>query len=129
MKRDDEEASVVDLDTRDALLVVSVNQSYPRLDPYDAARYAWRISPSRAMRVEYVLATKDRRVVGVFQPVEWRAATRENFPSHGRDMPGRIGFVGHPARAEATQRYLGRMLPAEFRFSGNGYRYAGSLGD
>jgi hypothetical protein len=121
--------NVVDLDTPDALLIVSVNRSYPRLGAYDAARYAWRVSPLRARQVQYVLATKNRTVVGVFEPTEWRPATRENFPGYERDMRGRVGFVGQPADAAAEARYLGKILPPEFRFSGNGYRYAGSLAD
>jgi hypothetical protein len=118
----------VDLDTSDALLVVSINQTYPRLGAYDAARYAWRVSPARARQVRYVLATKDRRVVGVFEPTEWKAATLANFPGYERAMPGRLGFVGRPASGDAASRYIGRELPPPFKFSGNGYRYAGSLG-
>lgn len=114
--------------TEDALLVVSINRSYPRRGAYDAARYAWRLSPARASEVQYVLATKNRRVIGVFQPTEWKPATHANFPEFADEMPGRIGFVGKPARGEAANRYLGRELPADFSFSGNGYRYAGSLG-
>jgi hypothetical protein len=127
VKQDGEWEGVVDLETGDALLVVSINQTYPRLDAYDAARYAWRVSPGRASRVQYVLATKDRRVVGVFEPTGWMPATRANFPGYDREMPGRLGFTGRPAGAEATARYLGRELPRDFKFSGNGYRYAGSL--
>jgi hypothetical protein len=121
--------NVVELDTPDALLVVSINQSYPRLGAYDAARYAWRVSLSRASQVQYVLATKDRTVVAVFEPTEWRPATRANFPGYERELRGRLGFVGHPAGGDAAARYLGKQLPPDFRFSGNGYRYAGSLGD
>lgn len=124
-----EGAEIADLDSGDALLVVSINRSYPALGAYDAARYAWRVSPSRARRVRYVLATKDRKVIAVFQPTDWKPATRENFPGYEREMPGRLGFVGRPAVGRATERYLGKKLPADFRFSGNGYRYAGTLGD
>lgn len=112
---------------KDALLVVSVNRSYPGLSAYNAARYAWRVSPARARQVDYVLATKDRQVIGVFRPTAWMPATRENFPEFDRNMPGRIGFVGRPADGEAMARYLHKQLPPTFAFSGNGYRYAGSL--
>jgi hypothetical protein len=120
---------VVDLDTTDALLVVSVNQTYPGREVYDAARYAWRVSPARAGQVRYVLATKDRRGVGVFEPTEWMPATLANFPGYESAMPGRLGFTGRHASGEAAARYLGRDLPVDFKFSGNGYRYAGSLGE
>ena len=110
----------------DPLLVVSVNQSYPRRSAYDAARYAWRLSPARAQSVRYVLATKNRQIVGVFRPLEWKAATTANFPEFDCEMKGRIGFVGCVADDDACRRYLGKCLPSEFTFSGNGFRYAGS---
>ncbi|GAA3895385.1 hypothetical protein GCM10022276_13070 [Sphingomonas limnosediminicola] len=123
----DEDVGVIDLNSSDALLVVSVNQTFPRSSAYDAARYAWRLAPARAAKVEYVLATKNRRVIGVFEPTEWKRATHDNFPDYDRPMPGRLGFTGRPAASDVTARYLGRDLPADFKFSGNGYRYAGSL--
>lgn len=109
----------------DPVLVVSVNQSYPKRSAYDAARYAWRVSADRAREVRYVVAVKEREVVGVFEPTEWKAATRGNFPEFGEEFPGRVGFVGTTANKDALGRYLGRKLPADFKFSGNGYRYAG----
>ena len=81
-----DEGTRVNLDTSDALLIVSINQTYPRLSAYDAARYAWRVSPERANQVQYVVATKNRRVVGVFEPHDWRPATRANFPEFEREM-------------------------------------------
>lgn len=122
-----EKAQVLAVTEEDAVFIVSINRSYPDFDVYDAARYAWRISPRRARDIRYVLATKDRRVVGVFEPSGWKPATKDNFPEFEKQMPGRIGFVGRPAGPAAMSRYLGRELPREFRFSGNGYRYAGKL--
>lgn len=107
------------------VLVVSINQSFPKRSVYDAARYAWRVSAERARSARYVIAVKNRRVVGVFEPCEWRVAIRANFPEFEQEFPGRVGFVGKVANEHALQRYLGRSLPAEFKFSGNGYRYAG----
>ena len=128
MKRDASSAAVAQLrDAKVGLLVVSVNRTYPRLNAYDAARYAWRLSPERARQIHYVLATKNRHVIGVFEPTEWKPATLENFPEFDRQMRGRLGFIGRAAKKEAAAPYLDRDLPAEFRFSGNGYRYAGSL--
>lgn len=108
------------------VLVVSVNRSYPRRSAYDAARYAWRLSPARAKLIRYVLATKNRRIIGVFEPLEWKAATTENFPEFAHGMPGRIGFVGRVPDEAVSNRYVGRDLPSDLQFSGNGYRYAGA---
>lgn len=119
-------ADPIDFTNHDAVFVVSVSHSYPELDAYEAARYAWRISAARAKQVEHVLAVKNRRVVGVFRPKEWMAATTANFPGR-RSMPGRIGFVGSPSEPGVASRFLGKELPKGFRFSGNGYRYVGKL--
>jgi hypothetical protein len=51
---------VPDVIFADAVLVVSVNQSYPGRSAYDAARYAWRVSADRARNVRYVVAVKKR---------------------------------------------------------------------
>lgn len=119
-------ADPIEFTKDDAIFVVSINRSYPGLDAYEAARYAWRISALRARQVEHVLAVKDRRVVGVFRPTEWKAATSANFPGRP-DMPGRVAFDGRPSEPAVASRFLGKALPAGFRFSGNGYRYAGKL--
>lgn len=111
----------------DPVLVVSVNQSYPKRSAYDAARFAWRVSEHRVSLVEYVLATKNRQIIGVFVPREWKKATKENFPEFDMDLPGRRGFVGTEADGVAKERYLGRYLPPDFEFAGTGMRYAGPL--
>lgn len=111
----------------DALLVVSVNQSYPGRSAYDAARFAWLVSEERAAQVEYVVATKDRRIVGVFVPERWLPATEANFPEFRMHLPRRRAFVGREAGKDVSERYLGRMLPAEFKFAGTGMRFAGKL--
>jgi hypothetical protein len=116
---------VPDVIFADAVLVVSVNQSYPGRSAYDAARYAWRVSADRARNVRYVVAVNKRQIIGVFEPSEWKPATRSNFPEFVHEFPGRVGFVGATASEDALRRYVGRELPADFKFSGNGYRYAG----
>ena len=63
--------------------------------------------------------------MGVFEPSEWKSATRANFPEFDHEFLGRVGFVGTTANEDALGRYLGRKLPPDFKFSGNGYRYAG----
>lgn len=114
-------------DLADAVLVVSVNQSFPRRSLYDAARFAWLVSPERVAEVEYVVATKNRRILGVFRPLEWKKATRQNFPEFDMHLPSRLAFVGREAPDDVLRRYVGRDLPPDFRFAGTGMRYAGTL--
>ena len=111
----------------DALLVVSINQSYPGRSIYNAARFAWLVSKERAAQVEYVIATKDRRIVGVFVPERWLPATEENFPEFRMHLPRRRAFVGREAEKDVFDRYLGKLLPPDFKFAGTGMRFAGTL--
>jgi hypothetical protein len=80
-----------------ALLVVSINRTFPRLSAYDAARYAWRVSPARARNVQYVIATKARRVVGVIRTRDAGAFRIQRTNSWRRD-------VAPIPRANATLR-------------------------
>ena len=48
---------------------------------YDATRFAWRVSKTRAESVEVVLGCVGGIVKGVFLPNRhWMEATKENFP-------------------------------------------------
>jgi hypothetical protein len=107
----------------DRALVVSINQTFPGRSLYDAARFAWLVSPARVAGLDYVIATKNRQIVGVFVPAEWKRATRENFPEFDMDLPTRLGFIGANAPREIRDRYVGKHLPPDFEFAGTGMRY------
>ena len=112
-------------DVREPLILLSLGRSYGSgVDPYEAARFAWKIDGDRAGRYGLVLAHSRGLVVGAFRPERWLPATRENFP--GRDThPGRWGFVGEPAEPETADYYVGRRVPDRFRprGAGNPIRY------
>ena len=112
-------------DVRAPLILLSLGRSHQRgVNPYEAARFAWKIDRARAGRYGLVLAHSRGIVVGAFRPERWLPATRENFP--GRDThPGRWGFVGEPAEPETEDYYVGRRVPDRFRPRGaaNPVRY------
>lgn len=98
-------------------LLISVNRTATANDLYQATRYAWRISLSRAREAQVVLATTQGLIVGAFVATEWREATVEHFPDR-EPMPGRMGFVGHQADQTLKNLYLLKRVPDVYRKRG-----------
>jgi hypothetical protein len=104
-------------------LLISVNVSASDSPLYEAVRYAWRLSEQRAKQTEVVLAVEKGLIRGAFIPEVWMNATAANFPGRP-DCSGRLGFFGHEAPAEISERYVGHQVPSAYRFgSGNPVRY------
>jgi hypothetical protein len=106
-------------------LMINVNRTASERSLYEATRYAWKISMSKAKEAEVILATERGLIVGAFAATDWLEATPENFPGR-EEVPGRLGFVGREAPAEIRQLYVGKRVPDEFRPRGaaNPIRYS-----
>jgi hypothetical protein len=102
---------------RHRALLISINRSAADSSLYEATRFAWKISRTKAMKAEVVLATLQGLIVGAFIASDWLDATAENFPGRS-DMPGRLGFVGREASDEIKALYLNKSIPDEFRKRG-----------
>jgi hypothetical protein len=88
-------------------ILININRSAAETSLYDAVRYAWKISNSRAKQAELILPVVRGLIVGAFIADAWVDATAENFP--GREYwPGRRGFIGHEAPEELLSLYLGK---------------------
>jgi len=98
-------------------LLISVNRSVAERSLYDATRFAWKISKSKAKQADVILATKQGLIVGAFVAHDWLDATAANFPGR-EDSPGRLGFVGQVAPAEFERLYVGKRVPDEYRKRG-----------
>lgn len=99
------------------VLLISVNRSAAETSLYEATRYAWKISRSKAKQAEVILATVQGLIVGAFVVDDWLEATAANFP--GRiDVPGRLGFVGREAPDEIKRLYVHKRVPDEYRKRG-----------
>jgi len=113
------------------MLLVCVNRTYEAEGVYDAARYSWKISLTKAEQAKYVLAVAHGVIIGVFDANEWRTATKLNFPTisdeHGNweRQSGRLGFVGRSASNDVSQ-LIGKCVPAKWGFRGNPVRYVNS---
>jgi uncharacterized protein len=102
---------------RHRALLISVNRSASETSLYDATRFAWKISKSKAKEAEVILATLQGLIVGAFVPEEWLEATSANFPGRS-DVPGRLGFAGHEAPEAIKRLYLHKRVPDEYRKRG-----------
>jgi len=98
-------------------LLINVNRSSAETSLYEATRYAWKVSKSKAMQAEVILATVRGLIVGAFIADNWIDATIANFPGH-EDRPGRLGFIGREASHEIQALYVGKRVPDEFRKRG-----------
>ena len=98
-------------------LLISVNRSATETSLYDAVRYAWKISKSKAKQADVILATQQGLIVGAFVAHEWLEATAANFPGRA-DAPSRLGFIGQEAAVEMRDLYVGKRVPDEYRKRG-----------
>ncbi|ATA69240.1 hypothetical protein CGC48_01650 [Capnocytophaga cynodegmi] len=107
------------------ILITINNYNHEVDDIYQKVRFSWKLSIKRARKSEYVLAVKNGIIIGVFKPLEWREATRENFPDFDHEVPDRVGFVGERASKEVQNLYLRKRVPKGFskKGSANPVRY------
>ena len=115
---------------RHRVLLININRQFREgasLDEvYEATRFAWKISKSRAKKAEVILATYQGEIKAAFVTDEWLEATPENFPGRCRKtVPGRFGFIGREASPDIQELYVGKRVPGEFRKRGvaNPIRY------
>ena len=100
------------------MLIVVNRSATENATLYEATRYAWKISLSRAKKAEVILATVRGMIVGAFIADDWLEATPDNFP--GREpRPGRNGFVGTEAPVKIQRMYVGKRVPDSYRKAGS----------
>jgi hypothetical protein len=99
-------------------ILISVNRSASDTSLYEATRYAWKVSPSKAKQAEVILATLQGLIVGAFIARDWLEATSQNF-SGREDRPGRFGFIGEEAPSAIRDLYVGKRVPDDYRKPGS----------
>jgi hypothetical protein len=119
-------ANAAEATFQDRVLAVEVYRSLAQgMSLYDATRYAWGVNLGRVSRVDYVLAVKDREIIGVFEPVQWLPATPANFPNLPPAPSDRFGFIGRAAPPNIQARYIGHLVPAKKRGEQRDFHYHG----
>lgn len=98
-------------------LLINVNRSSAENDLYEATRYAWKISATKAAKAEVVLSAVQGLIVGAFVADRWLPATPDNFPGKP-EVPGRLGFIGREAPPELGSLYIGKKVPDHLRKPG-----------
>jgi len=98
--------------------MITINKTVTERNIYDATRFCWKLSSSKLKAVEYVLAVTQGIIIGVFEPLEWKRATIENFPEFNDDVPSRYGFVGKEADESIKELYLRKRVPPIYRKRG-----------
>ncbi|MDD9980301.1 MAG: hypothetical protein OXU81_02910 [Gammaproteobacteria bacterium] len=81
-------------------------------DVYRAVRSSWKLNPRRAERAHHVLAVVKGVCKGMYDAHEWRLATDKEHE------PPRYEFDGHATDPEVSARYLGKLIPPQYRKPG-----------
>ena len=108
---------------QDKVMLINVNKSIENQNPYDAVRYAWKVSPNSAEKCKYVLAVRRGEIIHVFRATKWLRATKDNFPdlfyAGNGTSEGRYGFIGDDDVPEEVRlRYMHKRVPDEYRKRG-----------
>ena len=108
---------------RHRALLIKINQQYREgasvEELYEATRYCWKVSKSRAEKAEVILTVYQGEIKAAFIADEWLEATTENFPDRGPGEPGRFGFNGHEASSDVQELYVGKRIPDRYKRRGD----------
>ena len=93
------------------LLYIKVRQETveDRGSLYEAVRWAWRVNPARAADADWVVAVVGGVARGVFEVHRWQRSSTN---------PERWEFRGAEVDNDAARRYVGKLIPEEFRRRG-----------
>ena len=97
---------------RHRAMFMRINQQYragaSMEELYEATRYAWKVSKSRAEKAEVILAVYQGEIKAAFIADEWLATTS-----------GRFYFNGHEASSEVQELYVGKRIPDRYTRRGD----------
>ena len=111
-----------------SILLITINRTIEDRPIIDAVRYAWKIDPIRAGKVDYVLAVSNGMIVGAYVADEWLPATPESFPGFPQIDPERFGFRGHEAPEGVKAIYIHKRVPRSKPGAANPIRYPVRVG-
>lgn len=110
---------------RHNVVLITINRTIEDRPTIDAVRYAWKIDPVRASKVDYVLAVANGIIVGAYVADAWLPAIPENFPGFPQADPQRYGFRGHEATEDVKAMYVKKRVPPSRPGAANPIRYEG----
>jgi uncharacterized protein len=109
----------------DKVVEINVRLTSNDKDLYDATRFAWKLSESRALKADFALAVKGGLILAAYEIEKWLPATKVNFPEFNLadDWKGRFGFIGKLASEEIQQKYVRKKVPSKTQGAANPVRY------
>ena len=94
---------------RHRALLIKISQRYEeeasKEELYEATRYHWKVSKSRAEKAEVILAVYQGEIKAAFIADEWLETPTE---------PGRFYFNGHEASSDVQELYVGKRVPDRY---------------
>ena len=79
---------------------------------YEAVRWAWRVNLAHAKEADWVVGVVRGVARGVFEVHGWQRSKRSGV------NPGRFEFHGTELNDEVARRYVGKLIPEEYRRRG-----------
>jgi len=106
----------------DKCIIIKIKNKYPSVK--ERVSRCWRINKERAEQADYVLAVIKGKIVGVFEPLQWRFASIEDckkIDCDNKKQPcGRKNFIGKEASNDIQRKYLNKYIPDWFMRAGPG---------
>jgi hypothetical protein len=104
-------------DIKHKVIIICINRSIDEKTLYEATRLEWKLNPTKANKADFILATRQGMIVGVFIAEKWLPVTAANFPGR-EESPGRYGFNGKEADQDIQKHYIGKRIPDKYRKRG-----------
>jgi len=100
------------------VVMITINRTATERGIYRATNLAWKVNKNKVEQAEFVLSVIQGMIVGVFKPLKWMQAIKNNFIELVEDEPTRYGFEGIEAETEIKDIYLGKRVPDIYRKKG-----------
>ncbi len=85
---------------------------------YHATRHCWRVSYESVIRYDYVLAVIDSYVKEVYKVKQWNQVHIDDAWDIDVKVEGRFEFVGEVAEDSIRKKFIGKLIPYEYRKPG-----------
>lgn len=109
------------------VMMIKINNTYGKIPTFDATRFSWKVRSIMTNQADVVLGVAHGIVRGVYVASEWIHSNPHDEPElykfHGiknmeKEMKRKV-MVGTEAPQELQERFLNKMVPAEYSVKGS----------